>query len=213
MKQRVLFLDIDGVLNNLQGALLRGASIKVDGFTFGDVLNRDAIRRFNYLVREGDFDVVLSSVWRYFPWEPTLTFFAMKGIDTSRFVGRTDRSFRKPDGTDSKRGDEIQKWLDENAPNAQVVILDDDSDMGHLLDRWVGTFTHSGLQHEHVARALELVGDKKQRRRRPRRYFRAVRFADGAEKDFRQAYPQQPLGVKSVEHARKNWEAREASSR
>jgi hypothetical protein len=51
------------------------------------------------------------------------------------------------------RGEEIQAWLTENPDVTQFVILDDDSDMAHLIDHLVQTDHKVGLTAADVKKA------------------------------------------------------------
>jgi hypothetical protein len=61
------------------------------------------------------------------------------------------------DGTRRCRGNEIQAWLDAVPVVKTFAILDDDSDMGHLLPFLVRTSGQTGLQPEHVEQAIKLL--------------------------------------------------------
>ena len=58
-----------------------------------------------------------------------------------------------------RRGLEIQKWLDDNpqGENVVFVILDDDSDMEHLMDRLVQTDHEFGLTQEDAGKAILML--------------------------------------------------------
>lgn len=106
---KVLFLDVDGVLNRLDSPSM---------FSLG----KSKVRRFCNLVKELDLTVVLSSYWRlYGPCEEHL-------IKTLRYRGVKIHSnteyFRSSNLSKDQRGREIQHWLDNN-PVSQYVILDD----------------------------------------------------------------------------------------
>jgi hypothetical protein len=59
------------------------------------------------------------------------------------------------------RGREIQKWLDDYDRHEveSFVILDDDSDMEHLLPRLVHTPFEEGLTEAHADRAIAMLSD------------------------------------------------------
>lgn len=119
---KIIFLDVDGVLNCQIGSKVKTPS----GF-----LNQHCVDNFNKLVEDTGAKVVLSSTWR------------MDGIDAFEslkaggvvcdFIGKTpvlkDRW--------TLRGNEIHAWIVENEiiiggayhQFHSFVILDDDSDM------------------------------------------------------------------------------------
>lgn len=55
------------------------------------------------------------------------------------------------------RGAEIAAWLAEQADVESFVILDDDSDMGHLAHRLVETDCVIGLTQEDADRAIAIL--------------------------------------------------------
>jgi hypothetical protein len=57
-----------------------------------------------------------------------------------------------------ERGHEIQAWLDTQNSNVEsFVILDDDSDMAHLLSKLVQTKFEFGLTERDATRAITLL--------------------------------------------------------
>ena len=137
---KVIFLDIDGVLNS-------GMS---DGYKdspwFIDPLNVKAINR---LFKEiPDVFVCLSSSWKI--------------PHVRKMINVNDRlkeagwegpliTETTPDLLDSERGDEIALWLSNHSDVDKFVIIDDDDDMGNLIGRLVQTsFEDGGLLDQHV---------------------------------------------------------------
>jgi L-alanine-DL-glutamate epimerase-like enolase superfamily enzyme len=57
------------------------------------------------------------------------------------------------------RGPQIQRWIDANAFQGQFVILDDDSDMEHLIHKLVKTNFEEGLLAHHAKAAIEMLKD------------------------------------------------------
>ena len=77
------------------------------------------------------------------------------GIPIELYIGNT------PYFTDEKRGIEIQNWIDNNWNNEiynNFVILDDDSDMEHLMNHLVKTNNNLGLQDSDVEKAKIILG-------------------------------------------------------
>lgn len=114
---RVIFLDIDGVLNKL-GTFDEGCrtGIGPDGFIGMD---SELVERFNRLVVDVDADIVLSSSWRGDPnWHETMVRYGI----VDRFIDRTPR-------LKGIRGHEIYSWLKKNREVREYAIIDDESDM------------------------------------------------------------------------------------
>jgi hypothetical protein len=152
MRRRILFLDVDGVLNT---------SADEDP----DFMNPKHLNILNELQEELGFEIVLSSTWR-----------CIFDIETfnAKFLGfgskvmvkdYTPKSFQLPDrhvgdgyyayGGWSKRGDEIQAWLDEHelvpGENVSICIIDDmDAENFRSLSKYfVKTSMESGLHEGH----------------------------------------------------------------
>lgn len=152
MNPHILFLDIDGVLNNRASMQIKG--VQFEGHWFPTTLAPDCVARANRLVKEGGLDVVLSSVWRYGrPWEVTSRFFQECCGFEFGLIGATPRAWKS-----KGRGEEIQRWRDEHNDTRPFVILDDDSDMWPHMDRLVKCSHEPGLQDAQVDEALRLLG-------------------------------------------------------
>ncbi len=141
----VIFLDIDGVLNNYT------TKERLPDGTFGiDPINVDVL---NTLIQHVvGVKIVLSSTWRIYNTLPViqgwLEAMGFKGCLTSRtieIIAAYDR------------GEEIQAWLTENPDVTSFVILDDDNDMAHLIDHLVQTDPKTGLTEEDVMKALAIL--------------------------------------------------------
>jgi hypothetical protein len=149
---RVLFLDIDGVLNSAEWLHLifrmeefgwKSPDSDMPKFRVShlDPIKVDMITK---LIEELNLCVVLSSTWRLGrTLEEAYEFFSRFGIPLIGFTPREHESHT--------RGDAIQMWLDQTLYTVEdFVILDDDSDMKHLTHRLVKTTWEKGLQTCHV---------------------------------------------------------------
>lgn len=146
---KIIFLDIDGVLNNAE--FFRN-NVPPPGRDPDDQLDPAGVRRLNIICARTGAVVVISSTWRILYKNA-----AMRGIlgnagFTGKLVGVTGENV----GT---RGDQIAKWLAnyQRHPIESFVILDDNSDMGALKHRLVQTLYEDGLQDVHVERAVEML--------------------------------------------------------
>ncbi len=148
---KVIFLDVDGVLNH------RGSF--ASGMPGGSKrIAPECVAVLNSIIERTGADIVVSSTWRGDPnYVRVLRDAGVRG----RIIGRTPDSARKIEGTvlfSSCRGEEIQQWITENGVD-QFVILDDDSDMAHLLPRLVQTSFDGGLTPDHADRAVGMLND------------------------------------------------------
>lgn len=147
---KILFLDIDGVLNSHQSAdyfhRVRGEWNPYEEFCPISVGNLCTI-----LEEVPDLKIIMSSTWRIgipnleklkeiFDALPTSI---ESSLIKSRLIDKT------PVHRDSPRGLEIQEWVDVNkdklTKDFRMVILDDDSDMAHLKPHLIQTNGVLGL--------------------------------------------------------------------
>lgn len=158
MKNPLIFLDVDGVLNHRE-MLIRWVKKTGDN----DALDIYSLRALQKIIDASGADVVISSTWRMFYTDDALKALLLeRGLKNINIIGQTPEAFY------SRRGEDILRWLQENnVDEAQgtYLILDDDTDVGYfpeLKKHWVQTYYHEdGLRNRHVARALEILGVKK----------------------------------------------------
>lgn len=148
MSNKVIFLDIDGVLNH-GDFCAETPNRTIEAYP----LDKKALTRLKTIVDETNADIVLSSSWRMVRQlkqavKENLALFDME------FIGVTSCLYKE-------RGYEIQKYLDEHPEIEQFVILDDDADMVHLMPHLVQTTWDHGLLDEHVAKAIEILSKER----------------------------------------------------
>lgn len=164
---KIIFLDIDGVLNSETSCI---ESMKYEKHEC-DELGRDMphimhIKWLNKIIEETGAKVVLSSAWR--------SSFSYLGIWRLLWsVGFKGTVIGKTPYLDSYRGTEIKCWLEEHKskiikhkdsswvlykePVESFVILDDDSDMEDLSDNLVQTESRKGLLRKHYKLAVKIL--------------------------------------------------------
>lgn len=151
-KRNILFLDVDGVLNN-ENMYYAKRGRDENFLVFNkEYFLRESLEVLKEIVDEYNFLVVLSSSWRYH-WEDKadrLTI-ALKqaldeyGIEIYGITGNASKEVLK-----DRRGEEIKDWcIEYNGKIDKIIILDDDSDMGDLLNRLVHTNWRQGLRRYH----------------------------------------------------------------
>ena len=159
---KVIFLDIDGVMNGFARPinpsiekrvwtpnLMREYGIELEVFP-------ELVERINKIAEDTGAFFVISSSWRIgylADWADVIIYLHNMGLK-GFILGRT------PWGEDlRKRGLEIQAWLkqhkDENIES--FIILDDDGDMEPFMNRLVQTDHKYGIQDEHVHKAIEML--------------------------------------------------------
>lgn len=141
---RIIFLDIDGVLNN-QGCF-EGQQL--------DPIDPNALKLLNRLVIDTDACIVISSSWRIGNTLHWLQIMLEKaGFDfPERIIGATIEII----GRNKTRGQEIAMWLDQVSVDS-FVILDDDDDMEPVQDRLIQTTFEHGLLQEHIDKARDML--------------------------------------------------------
>ena len=135
---KVIFLDIDGVLNDFTSS----ANI------WDDTPTDMHLRNLKLIVDETGAEIILSSTWRLFMRsrrvvEKRLADFGMK------LSGCTIELYN--------RAEEIQEWLDRHPEVDKFVILDDESISGKFPKNLVQTTMAYGLLPTHVRKAIKIL--------------------------------------------------------
>jgi len=148
---KVIFLDIDGVLNSEQFYIDRDHSPKAKKmWTKTSHIDAKAVDILNQITNKTDAKIVVSSAWRVGRTTEELQILLKSVGVTGEVIDRT-----KATSFDGIRGEEIQEWISRNKCDS-FVILDDESDMGDLMHRLIKTDWKIGLLPEHVQQVIEL---------------------------------------------------------
>lgn len=147
-KIKVIFLDVDGVLNSRK-TTRRTAG----GYVF---VGSRQVKNLKHIIKETGAKVVLSSDWRYDREDPAYNrdFLELKdellryGI---RFYGFT------PELPSAHRGAEIDQWLNNHEEVCGSVILDDRADIEPNKDHWVRTTMSHGLGVKETEDAIRIL--------------------------------------------------------
>ena len=150
---KVLFLDIDGVLNSRRTALaLRGFP---NNFKQIDQFDHVAIGLIRRLCNETGTKIVLSSYWR----------FQNSAKDATRalnlpIISATPMQCVELDNPHHLRGMEIKEWLFHHPEVTKYAIVDDDRDMlEEQMDFFVKTTTEDGLLFTHYLQLESILKD------------------------------------------------------
>lgn len=148
---RIIFLDVDGVLNSQSFA---EKMFDEDGVLVfrEDILDKRAIACLRRIVKATDATIVLSSTWRKISS-------ARKHLAEQLAEYGLSIHSDTPD-TGKERGDDISAWFARHKDISveSYVILDDDSDMNTHLSHLVQTsFEDWGLETKHVQRAVDML--------------------------------------------------------
>lgn len=143
---KIIFLDIDGVLN------CYGDFKKPDEIY---VLNKLMIRRFHRIVKQTGAEVVLSSTWRLY--DKHMAYLRENNVN---FIDVTIDLKVPYSIRYGRRGAEIEVWLKEHKDVERYVILDDVWD---FLDEqrpfFIQTDWCNGLLLKHVKQAINILND------------------------------------------------------
>ncbi len=163
---RIIFLDIDGVLNSkcwLHDQWRNTGDDWPDGH-----IDPEAVAVLNEVIRRSGAEVVLSSSWRMIiELEDLEDVLRAKGYTGPNFLGKTPNHAQRPlySGDDEweKRGWEIHEWIGHYQGLTRelidaFVIIDDSDDMAHLKPWLVRTKFDTGLLPEHVEPILKMLG-------------------------------------------------------
>lgn len=134
---KVIFLDIDGVLNTVQSEIYWGSKQENHYLLFCPI----TILNLNRILKEvPDVKIVISSSWRVGSTIKELKeIFSKNLIDESFIIDKTPFL-----GYDVDRGIEINQWLSKNSVES-FVIIDDDDDMCDLSFHLFKTNPYEGL--------------------------------------------------------------------
>jgi hypothetical protein len=152
---RIIFLDIDGVLNSIDSMLANNNRNKNM-----DALDYVSIGLLRKLCIETDARIVISSTWRYGRTEEDfIDIFSQYDWPEVKdlIIGMT------PIINGDCRGYEIESYLKTKTVlgpmYSEYIILDDDSDMlDNQLDRFIYVSNINGFRSQHYVKALRLFG-------------------------------------------------------
>lgn len=160
---KVIFLDIDDVLNSEQTAHAFHAEFGGNGFggffdstleepTHRKVLwGQDLVDNLKFIVDNTGAAIVVSSTWRLSHSPQAIQqMLRLYGLE-AEVIDRTLRMF-------GPRGEEIDQWLNAHPEVDAYVILDDSTDMlASQLGNFVQTDDYVGLTRVDAVKAVEIL--------------------------------------------------------
>lgn len=152
---RFIFLDIDGPINT-------GRNDYLDPDRYGHHFDDMAVQNLRKIVEETGAKVVVSSSWRHIGLDRIRGIWSDWGLP-GEIVGCTPGLWE--DGRFLiTRGEEIQKWLEENATDDYAYVILDDMDdseaTGDQKKLWIQINPHTGISKEDASRAVEILNNK-----------------------------------------------------
>jgi hypothetical protein len=160
---RIIFLDIDGVLNSEEDP-----DFSKELFNPVDI-NPKFIKRLNKIIEDTGANVVISSSWRRSDYGTGLMGLTidelragLKGRGfTGQIVSVTPHLYRTFDGKMKDRTDEIQKWLDDCEYEIESFVILDDYWPIEFTQKFPDNFVHQvgslGLQEDQMNKAIEIL--------------------------------------------------------
>jgi 3-deoxy-D-manno-octulosonate 8-phosphate phosphatase KdsC-like HAD superfamily phosphatase len=158
---KVIFLDVDGVLNSYEWLYSNPKIGKTRNH-----LDDNAVEVLSKIVKSSKAKIVLSSSWRTIP-ENTEPMLQLKEKFQKLNLSIFDRTGRSP--KKKSRGWEIREWIKKNSKIYNItsfVIIDDDSFdiVNHkktLLPYYVKTSFKDGLKESHIPKILHVLNGGK----------------------------------------------------
>jgi len=152
---KILFLDIDGVLNSkryYQSDEWKNISVKINNgeqkYSPHFLIDKKSIEVLNNLIKSmPDLSIIISSTWkRYGRYEQTKKYLVQNGF---RFESQIIDCTPELNSLKYCRGDEIQLWLNKHLDVSNYCIVDDDNDMlSTQLENFVQVNSEVGLTEE-----------------------------------------------------------------
>lgn len=151
---KIVFLDIDGVLNSRTYMKWWLEQYKAPCGMGGkhEQIAHESVKKLCKILDETGAKLVLSSSWRIL-WSIK----TVSDVLIRKGLPKEHRIIAKTPGGGGRRGPQIQEWLDNNPEVESFIILDDDSDMDHLTSRLVQTSFEVGLTDNDVEIAIKLL--------------------------------------------------------
>lgn len=156
--KKLIFLDIDGVLNSLEFMYGPNSSWTSDKTT---QIDPNGVELLNQLIDATQAEVVLSSTWRILHYDILKTILNDMGCKANIIDKTPTTHYKAKKFRHCQRGCQIQEWLDNHKDIFDIekgdkfIILDDGNDMGHLTNHLVLTFLSVGLTKKNVEDSIE----------------------------------------------------------
>jgi len=154
---KVIFLDIDGVLNSRKYDRERDWNVQSD-------IDETRLPLVGSIVEQTGAKIVLSSTWRT-DWEKDPRLCRDDGVYINETFAKYGLAIYDKTpylGLCANRRDEVRAWLDEAEEIVESFVIIDDYGFGwqELSDRFVKTNPNfgAGLEEEHVKRAVAILG-------------------------------------------------------
>ena len=147
---KIIFLDIDGVLNSVQ--YYKKVDRKEEDW---NRFNPNAVEIIKRLVEEFNAKIVISSTWRYGLVKELKNEMVKSGL-----IKYLHKDWKTPViyPGHQNRGNEIRAWLENHPDTDKYVIIDDDeSILGEQKKHFIKTDINEGMTEKHYYNAREIL--------------------------------------------------------
>jgi hypothetical protein len=148
MNYKILFLDIDGVLNSK--IYYKYIYKPEKGWSRFDPYCVVLIKR---LIEEFSLRIVITSSWRN-----GIVDRLMKELEENDLIFHLHKDWHTPILRSARRGDEIKLWLDSHPEATEYLIIDDNENLlEYQMGRFVKTNNYAGMAQEHYYQARNIL--------------------------------------------------------
>jgi len=147
---KIIFLDIDGVLNNNKTKIIWG-------------IERECVTNLNHILLKTNANIVLISSWRNLIIEGHLKLSGFEYLLRSHGVNCMDRlvGLTPPDDVFFERWNQVEFFIKNTKLEIDsFVILDDCEDFPNYPDNYIQTDALTGLTKKDAEQAIEILGLK-----------------------------------------------------
>ncbi|OGU63211.1 MAG: hypothetical protein A2W30_08070 [Ignavibacteria bacterium RBG_16_36_9] len=153
MKVKILFLDIDGVLNSK--LYYKYIYKPENGWSRFDPYCVVLIKR---LIEEFSLRIVITSTWRN-----GIVDRLMRELEENDLVYHLHKDWHTPIIRPANRGIEIKLWLDDHPEATEFLIIDDNENLlEYQMNRFVKTNNYAGMAQEHYNQARNILLSEKE---------------------------------------------------
>ena len=170
---KVIFLDIDGVLNTEKYYnYLRDNGLDTDDY-FGNLFSPEAVENLQRIIETTNAQIVISSSWRFAGIGGLRTMWNRRQLPgyiydiTSLYVADDfirehmgEEDFDYTEAIFSTRELEISSWLRDHPETTNYVILDDLSSMKRYEANYVRINPKKGITRENTEQAITILNSK-----------------------------------------------------
>jgi hypothetical protein len=163
MIKRIIFLDIDGVLNRHE--------LQASGYAG---MLPECVQSLNRIIDATDADIIISSAWRYLIEPSCMTIkgficlMQSHGVKTwsdekqrHRVIARTrdDSKDHHSDYIRDERGEQILEWIEQNDHVMSRIVVIDDLDLGisQTCLPFVQTVGSAGLTDQDAVKVINIL--------------------------------------------------------